>query len=153
MHLTGIHRTLLTCCLILSFATPSIAADKLTIFILSGQSNMVGPAQHHTIASLYMTGKERDKQLAEMVFGSKGDDVSKLIVEQMERTRRMDELMAGRTLAKIDQMDSEPEKMKLKAALDILSHDWLLRPQGTITTSPGRNTRFCWRSRPRSTWL
>ena len=63
--------------------TGASSAEKLKVFILAGQSNMVGPAQHHTIAALYNTGLDRDQKLAKMVYGTNGEMVSKLIDEQV----------------------------------------------------------------------
>jgi hypothetical protein len=43
----------------------SVFADqKLKVFILAGQSNTVGHARGHTIATLYKNGMTKDKDLA-----------------------------------------------------------------------------------------
>ena len=44
------------------------AEQKLKVFILAGQSNTVGHARGHTIATLYKNGMTKDKDLARMVF-------------------------------------------------------------------------------------
>ena len=47
---------------ILSILSPVIAGEKLKIFVLAGQSNTVGHANQHTLATLYRPGDERDKK-------------------------------------------------------------------------------------------
>ena len=54
--------------LIPSIVAPVIAKEKLKIFILAGQSNMVGHANPHTIVTLYNSDDARDKKLTQMVF-------------------------------------------------------------------------------------
>ena len=51
---------------ILSIASPVIAGEKLQVFILAGQSNMVGHANPHTIATLYHSDGARDKELIQL---------------------------------------------------------------------------------------
>ena len=62
------------------FAVSSLSAKpngkKLQVFILSGQSNMVGHANSHTIATLYDSDDAGDKRLTPLVF-KKGSDLSK----------------------------------------------------------------------------
>ncbi|SVD48122.1 uncharacterized protein METZ01_LOCUS400976, partial [marine metagenome] len=41
---------------------------KLQIFILAGQSNMVGHANPHTIGTLYHSDDAKDERLIQMVF-------------------------------------------------------------------------------------
>ena len=55
--------------LVVSSARPAFSDEPLKVFILAGQSNMVGHARAHTIATLYQSDKPRDKQLIELVFG------------------------------------------------------------------------------------
>ena len=69
------------------FAISGFAAKsggkKLQVFILAGQSNMVGHANAHTIATLYDSDAAGDKRLAQMVF-KKGSDLSKKdLIEQL----------------------------------------------------------------------
>ena len=51
-----------------TFASPILAKEKLKIFILAGQSNMVGHADAHTIATLFNSGNDRDNSLTKLVF-------------------------------------------------------------------------------------
>ncbi|MDB4735024.1 hypothetical protein OAF62_04805, partial [Akkermansiaceae bacterium] len=53
---------------VLSITSPAAGAEKLKVFILAGQSNTVGHANAHTMATLYQSGDPRDEALAKMVF-------------------------------------------------------------------------------------
>ena len=46
----------------------TIAEEPLKIFILAGQSNMVGHARAHTIATLYASDNPRDQELLDLVI-------------------------------------------------------------------------------------
>lgn len=91
------------------------AGEPLKIFILAGQSNMVGHARAHTIATLYGTGKERDQKLAEMVFGKESVVSQKLLEEQLKLGKAIDELTGGISMDKIKKMEDGPEKKALEA--------------------------------------
>jgi hypothetical protein len=69
------------------------AEDKrLKIFILAGQSNMVGHSRGHTIATLFNSDGPKDKELIQLVF-KKDAKVSKAMLdEQLARARKGDEL-------------------------------------------------------------
>ena len=54
-------------------------SKKLQIFILAGQSNMVGHANSHTMATLYDSDIAGDRQLAQMVF-KKDSNLSKKVL-------------------------------------------------------------------------
>ena len=79
--------------LVLSLVGNVSAGEKLKVFILAGQSNTVGHARAHTIATLYKTGKPRDAELAKMVFKNGG--VSTAFDEQMIRAQKLDEISGG----------------------------------------------------------
>lgn len=100
-------------------ASPVVAEDKLKIFILAGQSNTVGHARGHTIATLYKSGKPGDTKLTEMVFG-KSNAIEKSIDEQLARARKIDELSGGIGLPKIKMMPDGPGKKALQAQVDKL---------------------------------
>ena len=68
---------------VLLVATALSAGEKLKVFILAGQSNIVGHARAHTIATLYKMGKPKDAELAKLVF--RNDGVSKAFDEQIAR--------------------------------------------------------------------
>ena len=101
---------------ILSIASPVIAAEqKLKIFILAGQSNMVGHANAHTIATLYNSENARDEDLIKLVF-KEGSGLSKTALEeQLIQARKLDELSGGISFDKIKKMANGPDKSALEA--------------------------------------
>ena len=100
---------------IVSIASPAVAAEKLKIFILAGQSNTVGHANPHTIATLYQSGDPRDEALAKMVF-KEGSGLSKeKLAEQLTQARKLDELSGGISFDKVKKMEEGPEKKALEA--------------------------------------
>ena len=50
-------------------ASSTSAGEPLKIFILAGQSNMVGHARAHTIATLLASNNTRDQALVQSVLG------------------------------------------------------------------------------------
>ena len=99
----------------------SVFADqKLKVFILAGQSNTVGHARGHTIATLYKNGMTKDKDLVRMVFLK---DMSKEFEEQLIKARKLDELSGGIGLPKIKNMPDGPEKKALESKLNKLVAD------------------------------
>jgi len=99
----------------------SVFADqKLKVFILAGQSNTVGHARGHTIATLYKNGMSKDKDLLRMVFSK---DMSKEFEEQLIKARKLDELSGGIGLPKIKNMPDGPEKKALESKLNKLVAD------------------------------
>ena len=100
---------------IVSIVSPVVAAEKLKIFILAGQSNTVGHANPHTIATLYQSGDPRDEALAKMVF-KEGSGLSKAKLDaQLVEARKLDELGGGISFDKIKKMEDGPEKKALEA--------------------------------------
>ncbi len=107
--------TLAATAAILSVVTPVFAAAKLKIFILAGQSNTVGHANPHTIATLYQSGEPRDNELTKMVF-KEGSGLSKKTLEdQLAEARKLDELSGGISNDKVKKMEAGPEKTALEA--------------------------------------
>ena len=99
---------------IVSIASPAVAAEKLKIFILAGQSNTVGHANAHTIATLYQLGDPRDEALAKMVF-KEGSGPSKAKLDaQLVEARKLDELSGGISFDNIKKMEDGPEKKALE---------------------------------------
>ena len=101
------------------FAISGFAAKadgkKLQVFILAGQSNMVGHANSHTIATLYDSDDAGDKRLTQLVF-KKGSDLSKKsLSEQLTEGRNIDELTGGISNEKIKKMSTGAEKTALEA--------------------------------------
>lgn len=105
-------------CLCVSIAGTASAQEKLKVFILAGQSNTVGHARGHTIATLYKSNKPGDKALTRMVF--KGADLGAAIDEQLTRARKIDELSGGISMDRIKKMPDGPEKKALQAQVDKL---------------------------------
>ena len=99
---------------IVSIASPAVAAEKLKIFILAGQSNTVGHANPHTIATLFQSGDPRDEALAKMVF-KEGSGPSKAKLDaQLVEARKLDELSGGISFDKVKKMEDGPEKKALE---------------------------------------
>ena len=100
---------------LVSIASPAVAEEKLKIFILAGQSNTVGHANPHTIATLYQSGAPRDEALAKMVF-KEGSGLSKAKLDaQLVEARKLDELGGGISFDKVKKMEDGPEKKALEA--------------------------------------
>ena len=106
---------IITLSLFVNLANFSNAEEPLKIFILAGQSNMVGHARAHTIATLYHSDKERDKELVEMVFGTDSGLSKETLEKQLELGRRIDELTGGINNDKIKKMDAGAKKDVLEA--------------------------------------
>ncbi|MFT7632130.1 MAG: hypothetical protein ACI87E_003179, partial [Mariniblastus sp.] len=101
--------------LVFAFARPALAEEPLKIFILAGQSNMVGHARAHTIATLYQSDDLRDKELIQLVFDKSSGISQKIFKEQLVRGRKIDELTGGISNEKIKSMSAGPEKTALSA--------------------------------------
>jgi len=114
-------RLLLLTTSILSFASPVFAGEKLKIFILAGQSNTVGHANQHTLATLYRPGDERDKKLTQLVFKADSGLSPEALEEQLERARKIDELTGGISNDKIKAMSDGPKKTAVEAELKKLN--------------------------------
>tara|TARA_B100000925_G_scaffold4034_1_gene3018 strand:+ start:6107 stop:7333 length:1227 start_codon:yes stop_codon:yes gene_type:complete len=114
-------RLLLLTTSILSFASPVFAGEKLKIFILAGQSNTVGHANQHTLATLYRPGDERDKKLTQLVFKADSGLSPEALEEQLKRARKIDELTGGISNDKIKAMSDGPKKTAVEAELKKLN--------------------------------
>jgi hypothetical protein len=99
-------------------------SKKLQVFILAGQSNMVGHANSHTMATLYDSDVAGDQQLAQMVF-KKGSALSKEVLgKQLAQVRKTDELTGGISNDKIKKMSDGAEKTALEAEVKKLKEDY-----------------------------
>ena len=84
--------------------------EQLKIFILAGQSNTVGHARAHTIATLYASDSPRDKRLLNMVIDN--DDLNRSTLEaQLEHARKLDEVSGGISNSKVKALKDGPEKI------------------------------------------
>ncbi|MDP7011638.1 MAG: sialate O-acetylesterase, partial [Verrucomicrobiota bacterium] len=104
--------------------TAEPAKKKLQIFILAGQSNMVGHANHHTIATLYQSDDARDKRLLQMVFRNRSGLSKKALNEHLARARKIDELTGGISNEKIKAMSAGPAKTALEAEVKKLKEEY-----------------------------
>ena len=105
---------------ILPVASSASAGEKLKIFILAGQSNTVGHANPHTIATLYQSGEPRDNELVKMVFGEGSGLSKKALDAQLTQARKLDELTGGISNDKIKAMAEGAEKTALEAKVKTL---------------------------------
>mgnify|MGYP000362632676 CR=1 FL=1 len=95
--------------------SPVVAGEKLKVFILAGQSNMVGHARAHTIATLLASDKTRDRELVRLVF-HEGSGLSRETLEkQLALGKKLDELTGGISHDKIKALKDGPEKKALEA--------------------------------------
>ncbi len=107
---TLIH--LLTIALTFALLDNTVVAggEQLKIFILAGQSNTVGHARAHTIATLYASDSPRDKRLLNMVIDN--DDLNRSTLEaQLEHARKLDEVSGGISNSKVKALKDGPEKI------------------------------------------
>ena len=95
---------------------------KLKIFILAGQSNMVGHCAPHTIATLFNLEGAKDKDLIKLVFKNDAKISKKILDAQIVNAKKLDELNGGISGKKIKAMPAgakktaaEAEVAKLKA--------------------------------------
>lgn len=101
--------------LVLLSASPVMGEEPLKIFILAGQSNTVGHARAHTIATLFPSSDSRDQKLSRMVFDSNSGISKKTLEDQLRRGRTIDELTGGISNDKIKKMADGSEKTALQA--------------------------------------
>jgi len=100
--------------LISLIASPVIAKEKLKIFILAGQSNMVGHADAHTIATLFHSGTERDNKLTQLVFKDGSGLSKKALEDQLNRAKDLDEITGGISNDKIKAIAEGAEKKAIE---------------------------------------
>ena len=98
----------------LNISSPVMGNEKLKIFILAGQSNMVGHADAHTIATLFNSGSERDKRLTKLVFEEDSGLSKKVLEEQLSRAKKIDVLTGGISNDKIKNLPEGDEKKALE---------------------------------------
>ncbi len=116
MNIKKIAASLCVCTTLMVTAV-SNAGEQLKVFILAGQSNMVGHARAHTIATLYASDSPRDKALLDLVI--KGDDISRDVLEnQLEAAQRLDQLTGGISNSKVKDLEDGPEKTALEKKVE-----------------------------------
>ncbi len=125
---TVIASVLLGACV---FAQPAEAASrKLKIFILSGQSNMVGHANGHTMGTLFNMDGPRDEALIDLVFGKDTKLSKQRYDETLALAKQLNELTGGVGDPKFKAMTDAAEKAAaeakaapMKAALEAYKKD------------------------------
>lgn len=103
------------CVCLLFCSTKGNAGEPLKVFILAGQSNTVGHARAHTIATLLASDQPRDQELVKMVFGTENAPTLATLEEQLKRGQTLDELTGGISNEKVKSMEEGPEKAALEA--------------------------------------
>lgn len=101
----------------------TIAKEPLNIFILAGQSNMVGHARAHTIATLYASDNPRDQELLDLVIQEDAGISEATLEEQLARGRQLDELTGGISNDKVKALSEGPEKKDLEAKVKKLKDE------------------------------
>ncbi|MDP7016538.1 MAG: sialate O-acetylesterase [Pirellulaceae bacterium] len=104
-------------------ASATFAAEPLKVYILAGQSNMVGHARAHTIATLYASDTPRDQELVNLVIRKDGGVSRQALEEQLARGRKLDELTGGISNSKIKAMKEGPEKKAVEAKVKQLKSE------------------------------
>jgi len=101
--------------LLVAGSTVQAGDGKLKVFILAGQSNMVGHANAHTMGTLFNTDGPKDAELIQRVF-KKGAKLSKAVLDaQLARAKKTDELTGGISNKKIKAMTDPAAKAKAEA--------------------------------------
>ena len=116
VRITRYPSTLFICLFVfacISHVTAANAKEPLKVFILAGQSNMVGHARAHTIATLLASNSPRDRKLLEMVLNEEHGLTLEFLEDQLTRAREIDAITGGIKNQKLDQMEEGPEKDQL----------------------------------------
>jgi alpha-galactosidase len=100
---------------VLLVASPILSGEKLKVFILAGQSNMVGHARAHTIATLLASDEARDKELIRLVFKQSSGHSKATFEKQLALGRKLDELTGGISFEKIKALSPGPKKTAVEA--------------------------------------
>lgn len=125
-------RLLAMIAMVLSVAAPVYADGKLKIFILAGQSNMVGHANAHTTATLFNSPNARDKALIELVFNKDRKISKKILDEQIARAKIIDALSGGISNSKVKATTDAAAKKALEAKIAPLKSAHEAYKQGVI---------------------
>jgi len=98
---------------------------KLRIFILAGQSNMVGHANAHTMGTLFNADGAKDKELIQLVFKKDAKISKEILDKQLARAIKTDELTGGISNKKIKAMTDATKKAEVEGQVKALkvAHD------------------------------
>lgn len=101
---------------IIALAPNAFAKDKpLKVFIMAGQSNTVGHARGHTMATLFNADGPKDKELAQLVFKKDGQISKKTLDEHLVFAQKVDELTGGISNKKIKAITDATKRAELEA--------------------------------------
>jgi alpha-galactosidase len=124
----AIAGVLLACCV--GMQPAEAASGKLKVFIMAGQSNMVGHANGHTMGTLFNVDGPKDEALAKLVFGKDAKISKQRFDEALALAKQLNELTGGAGDPKIKAMTDAAEKAAaeakaapMKAALDAYKKD------------------------------
>jgi len=107
---------------VLLFTSFVSAGEQLNVFILAGQSNMVGHARAHTIATLYASEKPRDVELIQMVMAN--DKLSRAKLEsQLKQAQALDDLTGGISNSKVKALEAGSAKTALEKKVAALKQE------------------------------
>jgi len=101
-------------------ANATFAAEPLKIFILAGQSNMVGHARAHTIATLYASDNPRDKAILDLVIEKENGLSKTLLQDQLAQAKQLDQLTGGISNEKVKSLSEGPERQALEVEVNKL---------------------------------
>ena len=104
---------LLACCV--GMQPAEAASKKLKVFILAGQSNMVGHSNGRTMGTLFNADGSKDEALAKMVFGKDAKLSKQRFDETLALAKQLDELTGGVGDPKITAMTDAAEKAAAEA--------------------------------------
>lgn len=123
-----IASALLACCV--GVQPAEAAPEKLKVFILAGQSNMVGHSNGHTMGTLFNADGPQDQALIDLVFGKDSKLSKKRYDETLALAKQLNELTGGAGDKMIKEMTVGAEKTaaqskaeKIKATLEAYKTD------------------------------
>jgi hypothetical protein len=130
--------TMIASVLLLGWAStqPADAADKkLKVFILAGQSNMVGHSRGHTMSTLFNADGPKDEALVDLVFGKGGKLSKQRFDEMLALAKRLNELTGGIGDPKIKAMTDPAQKAAAEAEVAPLKAAWEAFQKDVVTAS------------------
>jgi alpha-galactosidase len=107
------------------FAQPADAAEKkLKVFILAGQSNMVGHSRGHTMGTLFNADGPKDGELMDLVFGKNAGLSKQRFDDTLALAKRLNELTGGIGDPKIKAMTDAVQKAAAETEIAPLKAAW-----------------------------
>lgn len=107
------------------YAVDAVAEDKkLKVYILAGQSNMVGHSNGHTMATLFNADGPKDTELIDLVFGKDTELSKKRFDETLALARQLNELTGGSGDKKIKAMTDADDKAAAEAKAAEIKAAW-----------------------------